>query len=107
VYDSVANTVAFVGTIDATVQRAPSLIIGRLDCPVAERVDDLGTITRKATVLVTTGGKAQAVGEPGGEVGKTYISYDSGATWAVLATYGSPAGVQYCGTQLITRATEL
>ena len=107
VYDSVTNTVTFVGTIDATVQRAPSLIIGRMDCPVAERVDDLGTITRKATVLVTTGGKAQAASEPGGEIGKTYISYDSGATWAVLATYGSPAGVQYCGTQLITRTTEL
>lgn len=107
VYDSVTNTVTFVGTIDATVQRAPSLIIGRMDCPAEERVDDLGTITRKATVLVTTGGKAQRIGEPGGEVGKTYISYDSGATWAVLATYGSPAGVQYCGTQLITRTTEL
>lgn len=107
VYDAANNSIALAGTVDPTVQQAPNLIIGRMDCPAKEIVDDLGVVVRKATILLTTGGKAQSTAEPGGEVGKTYISHDSGATWVVIASYGSPAGVQYCGTQLITRATEL
>lgn len=107
VYDAQANTVTLAGTIDPTVQRSPGLIIGRLDCPAKEQTDALGAITRKATVIVTTGGKAQSTSEPGGEIGKTYISYDSGETWTVVAEYGSAAGVQYCGTQLVPRATDL
>ena len=106
VYDSVGNTVTLAGVVDATLRYAETRVVGRMDCPAVEKARD-GVVTRKATVILTTGSTAQVSGEKGGEDGTTYISYDSGATWEVLATYGSAAGVRYCGTKLQTRTTEL
>jgi hypothetical protein len=107
IYNAQDSTVIKAGTVDPELRYGGSLILGSMDCPVCERADQGGAVTRPATVLATTGSKAQITGEPGGESGKTYISYDSGASWQVLASYGSPAGVRYCGTMLKARAKEL
>ncbi len=107
IYNAQDNTVIKAGTVDPELRYGGSLILGSMDCPVFELADQGGAVTRLATVLATTGSKAQMTGEPGGESGKTYISYDSGTSWQVMASYGSPAGVRYCGTMLKARAKEL
>lgn len=108
IYDANENTVLEVGTIDTTLRSgaAGGRHIGSIDCPVAELAVD-GEVMRKATLIITLGALAQTTGSAGAEAGRTYISYDSGETWNMLADYGSPAGVRYCGTSLVTRKKEL
>lgn len=106
VYDAKLNAVSLFGVVDATLRYPENRRVGRLDCPVKELASD-GVVTRAATILLTTGSTAQDFSEPGGEDGKTYVSYDSGATWSVVADYGSAAGVRYCGTVLQSRFKEL
>lgn len=103
VYDSKDNSVAVLGAVLPDIQYRPNLYVGAIDCPVTELAGEAGV--RPATILVTFGGIAQGaayVGEAsvGTEAGETYISYDSGQTWSIMAEYGSPAGVYYCGTLL-------
>lgn len=106
IYDASSNQVYKAGVIDPQVRAPGTLLVGSMDCPVVEKEVD-GAIQRQATVIVTTGSSGQRDGEAGGEAGKTYISYDSGNTWSVLALYGSGSGVRYCGTMLKTRTAEL
>jgi len=106
VYDAGTNSVALVGVVDGALRYPEFRRVGRLDCPVLELAAG-GVVTRRATILLTTGSTGQDFGEPGGEDGTTYASYDSGSTWSVLAGYGSAAGVRYCGTVLQSRAKEL
>ncbi|MEQ6329142.1 hypothetical protein VLF92_12565 [Pseudomonas chengduensis] len=101
-YDSNLNVVSVAGVVVAERQLRTNLFIGALDCPVLERVDG-GVIVRQATVIITFGGLGQSAGEPGVEGGQTFISADSGATWSVMADFGSPAGAYYCGTALKIR----
>lgn len=102
IYDSTLNQLSVAGVVVAERQFRTDLFIGAIDCPVAERAVD-GQVVRQATVILTFGGLGRAAGEPGIEAGMTFISSDSGATWSVLANYGSPAGAYYCGTALKVR----
>lgn len=99
-YDANAGTVALTGTVDATLRpygAATAYHRGRVDCVRYETED------HPATLIATTGGPA-AGGLPGGEVGATYISLDSGATWAKVADYGSSQGAFYCGNIMQPRS---
>ena len=109
IYDATSNTVTEVGTVDATLRSgaAGGRHIGSIDCPVRELADDSGNVTRKATLILTLGALAQITGSTGAESGRSYISYDSGETWAMIANYGSPAGARYCGTVLQARLKEI
>lgn len=105
IYDINSNTAFLAGIIDPAIVTVSDVrSIGAMDCVVEEKVDpDTGTILQYATIIVTRGGNAQAGTDPGTEYGETHISYDSGATWTQIASYGSPAGVLYCGNILSPR----
>lgn len=106
-YDSNTNTVSLIGSPDPVPnQFGERMHFGALDCPVQELGDEDGVTTRPATILLTMGGLAQEAGRGGGEIGQTFISYDSGVTWFKIASYGSPAGARYCGTQIQARMKE-
>lgn len=104
VYDSKDNSVGALGAVLPDIQYRTNLYIGAIDCPVLEVAGEAGV--RPATILVTFGGIAQGAASVGTEAGQTYVSYDSGQTWSILAEYGSPAGVYYCGTLLKGRGQQ-
>lgn len=88
------------------------LSVGNLDVLVQELADSAGTVTRPAVLVLSRGGvgyRAAIVDQVAmdtafpGSSGVTYISHDSGATWNVLADYGSGLGLIYTGNVLATR----
>lgn len=99
IYNRATNTVSVAGVIDPVVAPAADSVrhMGKPDCVVQE------TANRKATVIATKGAPGQVSGEPGVEGGKTWISYDSGETWELIADYGSPSGVVYSGNLIQSR----
>ena len=80
--------------------------LGRIECvrPEGDGYDASNPSTQghPATLIASKG-----FGQPGLNLsqfdnsditqGTTWISYDSGATWAVMLDYGSPAGTIHCG----------
>lgn len=107
VYDDATGEVNLAGVIrtDGGVSTGESARLGRMDCVVRERADASGNVTRKATLLATFGGGTWFPGNQGIGNGDTFISYDSGETWAHVVDYGgSPAGAGYGGTVLQPRA---
>lgn len=106
VYDVAAKTLLLAGTIEPTrplmntaggTWIQANIYTGRMCCVQAELADDDGEITRHATVLATIGPYGLTVGSLDGRAGRTYISYDSCATWHKVVDYGSPRGVVYGG----------
>ncbi|WP_158892390.1 MULTISPECIES: hypothetical protein [unclassified Pseudomonas] len=91
--------------------------LGNLDVLVTQAGDADGTITRHAVLVLSRGGvgyRASVYNSDGsvavpedtafaGSTGTTWISHDSGATWNVMADYGSGVGLYYTGNQLATR----
>lgn len=97
VYDAGEKTFTLAGEVEPprNVLLGPNRYTGRMCCVQEEVADEEGTVTRHATVLATIGPYGLVAGQPGGEAGRTYISYDSCQTWHKVIDYGSPRGVMY------------
>lgn len=71
---------------------------GRVTVVQQEIADEEGAVTQPAVLIASIGNTtAFAYGVLQGS-GETYISYDSGATWQLLADTGSGCGVYYVGS---------
>lgn len=105
IYDITENAVALAGIIDSDLLAQGPLDAGAMDCVRHEVADDSGEIVHKATIIASRGGNGQYVGRGDVSDGQTYISYDSGETWARIASVGSPAGAFHCGNALAARSS--
>lgn len=106
VYDDTTESVALVGTIMGAdpIFNNPTRRMGRIDCVIPELANNLGEVTRQATLVATIGGGSYRSMNPGGiSQGATFISYDSGESWAQILDCGSPGGAVYCGNVLQAR----
>lgn len=128
VYDRKNNTVAVAGTISNVLTSSinfvdssftfgaltQNMLGDRLGKIEVVRLESTGYVVGQAggnpaTLIATRGWGAPAQSSYDEEadldttLGRTWISYDSGATWAVVLNYGSPAGAFHCGNLVAPR----
>lgn len=104
VYDLAAGSMELLATIFAGPYGSFPFFRGvsRVFAVQHEIADDDGDVTQPAILLVDYGHSEKAL-QLDENTGHTYVSYDSGVTWAEVVAKGSGWGVYYVGNVLKTQ----